>query len=208
VLAFALAKFIDPSFRWITVRESSTEPSAEESWIHRLVPEAQIPLPLPVSDLGQGPTVDKPTFESMVRLEGATADKVALDLLLLLPERFQRMLDESVPPNILRAIVVANTNRVRAFYPQDPGRLRGLMEIFPRHGISIITTSMPPPFEGRYGYSVSLRLDVESAETWRIAQLVVEKGLPSGEFSTGRTISCNDLPWYLEAGKAIEKASI
>ncbi len=206
VLAFAIAKFVDPSFRWITIRETAAEPSVEESWVHRILPDARIPAPVSVSDLGEGPRVSRETFDSLIRPEGAMSERVALDHFLLLPPRIQRMLDEGEAPTIPRAIVVANTNRIRLFYPSDPDRLRALMEVFPRNGISIITTSLPPPYEGRYGYAIALRLDVESADEWRKAHLVVEKGLPSGELRTGASFSSEELPWYLEAGAAIEKA--
>jgi len=207
VMAFAVAKFIDPSFRWITVRELAAEPSVEESWVRRLLPETRVPAPISVADLGEGPRVSRETFDSLIRPEGATADRIALDHFLLLPPRIQRILDESDSPSGPRVVVVANTNRIRMFYPADPGRLRAMMDVFPRHGLSVITTSIPPPYEGRYGYSIALRLDVESAEEWRTAHLVVEKGLPSGELRTGTTFSPDQLPWYLEAGTAIEKAT-
>jgi hypothetical protein len=207
VLAFAIAKFIDPSFRWITVRESTEEPSVEESWVRLILPDTRVPAPVSVSDLGEGPRVSRETFESMIRPEGAMTERVALDHFLLLPPRIQRMLDEGEPSSGPRAIVVANTNRVRLFYPNDPDRLRALMDVFPRNGISIITTSLPPPYEGRYGYSIALRLDVRSAEDWRAAELVVEKGLPSGELRTGAAFTSEKLPWYIEAGTAIEKAT-
>jgi hypothetical protein len=208
VLAFALAKFVDPSFRWITIRELSAEPSAEESWVHRILPENRIPPPISVAELGEGPQVSRQTFDSMIRPDGAMTERIALDHFLLLPQRVQRMLDEGDPLAGPRAFVVANTNRVRLFYPNDPDRLRALMDVFPRNGISIITTSIPPPYEGRYGYAIALRLDVESAEDWRKAQIVIEKGLPSGELRTGATFTSEELPWYLEAGVAIEKAAV
>jgi|SRR5271157_186569 len=206
VLAFAIAKFIDPSFRWITVRETAAEPSVEEPWVHRILPDAQIPVPVSVTDLGQGPRVPRETFDSTIRPEGALTERVALDHFLLLPPRIQHMLDEGEASSTPRAIVVANTNRVRLFYPSDPDRLRAFMEVFPRNGISIITTSLPPPYEGRYGYSIALRLDVESADEWRRAHLVVEKGLLSGDLRTGASFPSEELPWFLEAGTAIEKA--
>ena len=207
VLAFAIATFIDPSFLWITVRESTAEPSVEESWVHRLLPDPRIPAPVSVSDLGEGPRISRETFDSMIRPEEAMTERVALDHFLLLPPRIQRMLDEAEPSSGPRAVVVANTNRVRLFYPSDPDRLRALMDVFPRNGISIITTSIPPPFEGRYGYAIALRLDVRSAEEWRTAELVVEKGLSSGKLRTGATFTSEELPWYLEAGAAIEKVA-
>jgi hypothetical protein len=207
VLAFALARFIDPAFRWVTIRESTAEPSAEESWVHRLLPEARIPQPVAVAELAEGPRVSRETFDSMIRPEGAAAERTALDHLYLLPTRIQEIFDEEAVSSRPRTVVVANTNRIRLFYPTDPDRLRVMIEIFPRNGISVIATSMPPPYEGRYGFSIALRVDVDSAEGWRKARLVIEKGLPSGEVRTGATFGSEELPWYHEAGTAIEKAA-
>lgn len=205
VLAFAVAKFVDPSFRWMTIRGSATQPSEEEGWVRRLLPESRILAPLAESELGQGPQLSKETFDSLIRPEGAAMERIALDHFFLLPLRLQRILDETNPSPGPRAVVVANTNRVRHIYPTDPERLRAYTDVFPRSGLSMITTSIPPPYEGRYGFDIVLRLDVPSAAEWRSAHLVVEKGLRSGEFRTGATLSSDKLPWYLEMGTAIEK---
>jgi hypothetical protein len=207
VLAFALARFIDPAFRWITIRESTAEPSAEETWVAQVLPKAQVLPPVAVSDFGAGPRVSRESFSSLFRAEGTVAERTALSYFLLLPPQLQAIMDEEAASPGTRAIVLANTNRIRALYPTDAGRIRVMMEVFPRNGFSVITTSMPPPYQGRYGYSIAFRMDVDSAEEWRRARLVVEKGLPSGELRTGATFSSEELPWYLDAGSAIESAS-
>ena len=104
-----------------------------------------------------------------------------------------------------RVVVVSNTNWVRDFYPTDPDRLRAYTDVFPRIGFSMITTSSPPPYKGRYGFDVVLRVDVAKPSEWRKAQLVVEKGLRSGDFRTGVTFSSDQLPAYIEMGEAVEK---
>jgi hypothetical protein len=205
VLAFAIAKFADPAFRWISVRELPKVPAEEERWIERLLPKNQVLEPVSPADLGKSPRVARKTFDSTIREEGAGAERIALDHFFLLPQRLQRIFDEPHPSSAPRAIVVANTNRVRDFYPTDPDRLRVFTEVFPRVGISIITTSIPPPFRGRYGFDIVLRLDVASAADWRNAHVVVEKGTRSGEFQTGVTLSPEQLPSYLALGDAVDK---
>lgn len=206
VLAFAIAQFIDPAFRWISIRKAPAEASDEEPWVRRLLPRSRVGGPVAATEFGAGPRVPRETVESVFRPEGATDERTALGFFLLLPPQLQEILDEK-PSAGVRAIVLANTRRIRVLYPDDPGRIRVMMEAFPRIGFSVITTSTPPPFEGRYGYSIALRMDPDSAEEWRPAELVVEKGLPSGDLRTGATIRSEDLPWYLEAGAAIDKAS-
>ncbi len=206
VLAFAIAKFVDPSFRWMTIRELATEPSVEETWVHRLLPETRILPPFTDAEFVTEPRIPKGTFESLIRPEGTAAERTALDHFFLLPTRLQRILDEDHLPPTPQVVVVANTNRVRQFYPADPERLRAYTDVFPRNGFSMITTSIPPPYEGRHGFNIVLRLDVDSAEEWRKAHLVVEKGLLSGDLRTGASFTSAELPWYLEAGAAIEKA--
>lgn len=205
VLAFAIAKFVDPAFRWMSIRESSSVPAEEERWVHQLLPEDRILEPLSPSDLGKSPRVPRTTFDAMIRPEGAAAERIALDHFFLLPERVQRILDEPTSSSLPRVVVVANTNRVRDFYPTDPDRLRAYTDVFPRTGISMITTSIPPPYKGRYGFDIVLRLDVASTSDWRNAHLVVEKGTRSGDFRTGVTLSSDQLPAYLEMGTTVEK---
>lgn len=207
VLAFAIARFIDPAFRWITVRESSGAPSEEEAWVHALLPDERILNPLTSVEMSRSPRVPRETYDALLRPEGASStERIALDHFFLLPPRLQGIFDESPTVRGPRVVVCANTNRVRDFYPADPDRLRAYTDIFPRTGLSMITTSIPPPYKGRYAFDVVLRLDVADAAEWRGAHLVVEKGMRSGEFHTGATIAPDRLPWYLEMGDAIEKA--
>ena len=205
VLAFAIARFIDPSFRWISIRASPDAPSEEERWVRRLLPGNRVIDPLVGSELSKSRRVPRRTFDALIRTEGAASERIALDHFFLLPERLQSILDETSASSTPRALVVSNTNRVREFYPTDPERLRAYTDVFPRIGISMITTSIPPPYRGRYGFDVVLRIDVANAAEWRKAQLVVEKGLRSGEFRTGATLPTDQLPWYLETGATVEK---
>jgi len=206
VLAFALAQFIDPEFRWITIRESSGAPSEEEGWVDALVPRDRVLEPLTDREMGQTPPLARETYRALLRPEGETNERVALDHFFLLPQRLQRLLDESPTTRGPRVVVCANTNRVRDFYPSDPERLRAYTDVFPRIGFSMITTSIPPPYKGRYAFDIVLRLDVGESAQWRSAQLVIEKGMRSGEFQTGATIPSEQMPWYLEAGDAVERA--
>jgi len=206
VLAFVIARHVDPEFRWISIREASGRPSDEESWVRRLMPADRILDPLSDTEMGQGPRPPRAAFDALIRPEGAANERIALDHFFLLPPRLQRMLDESSPSSSPRTVVVANTNRVRDFYPTDPDRLRAYTEVFPRSGFSMITTSIPPPYNGRYGFDVVLRMDVGLTQSWSEAHLVVEKGLRSGKFRTGSTFPPEEMPWYLELGTAVEKA--
>jgi len=205
LLAFAVARFVDPSFRWVSIRETPGAPSEEETWVRRMVPANRVLDPISGSDLGKTPHPSRQTFNSMVRPEGAGAERIALDHFFLLPQRLQALLDEPSASTGPRVVVVSNTNRIREFYPADPERLRAYTDVFPRIGFSMITTSIPPPYRGRYGFDMVLRLNVQSASDWRSAQLVVEKGTHAGPFRTGVTISAADLPWYLEVGATVEK---
>jgi len=205
VMAAAIARFIDPSFRWISIRNAPETRSEEERWVGHLVPEERVLEPVSVADIANTPRVSRSTFNSLIRPEGAAADRVAVDQLLLLPERLQRLLEEENPRASPRTLVVANTNRVREFYPSDPERLRAFTQLFSHIGLSIVTTSLPPPYKGRYGFDVVLRLDVANASEWREANLVVEKGLGSTEFRTGASFPPDAIPWYLETGDAIDQ---
>lgn len=206
VVAFVIGQFIDPRFRWMSIREAPATPSEEERWVGRLLPTERIIEPLAPSELGQGPRLRRQTFNALIRPDGAGTERIALDHFFLLPERLQAILDEPSSAPVPRAVVVSNTNRVREFYPTDPERLRAYTDVFPRSGISMITTSVPPPYRGRYGFDIVLRLDVTTVSDWRSAHLVVEKGLRSAEFATGAVFPASELAGYLAAGTTIEKS--
>jgi hypothetical protein len=207
VLAFALARFIDPKFWWMTIRETPTTASEEEPWIERLLPKDQVIPPLGVSELGQGTQVRRETYDALLRPNGSADDRRALNLYFLLPGRLQQLFDEGHRASGPRAMVCANTNWIRQFYPRNSDSLRPYMEVFPRNGFSIIATSIPPPYEGRYGFDVVLRLDAADPRAWRKARVLVEKSRSIGELRTGVTFTAEELPWYIEAGTAIERAT-
>jgi hypothetical protein len=207
IVAFAIGRFVDPDFRWLSIRGSKESVSDEEGWVRRMLPAARVLAPISEGDLGQGPQVARTTFDSMVRCEGATEERIALDHFLLLPPRLQGILDEDVTEDRPRTVVVANTNRIRQFYPLDPDAIRAYTDVFLRSGFSMVVTSNPPPYPGRYGFDIVLRLEVGASGNWRTAHLVVEKGVRHGDFATGGTFPAANLPWYLEAGAEIETAS-
>jgi hypothetical protein len=202
--AWAIAQFGDAAFRWLTVRESSSIISEDEPWVHRILPEPRILPPLSISELRPGPAVSKETLNLLLVPEPANADRTILDHYLQLPPPLQDLLDRSNLPGRVRAIVVANTDRIHRLYPADPGRMRPFADVFSRHGVSMVSTSISPPYAGRYAFDIVLRVEVASTTEWRQGSLVVEKGLRSGEFRTGATHPLSQLPWYLEAGAALE----
>lgn len=207
-LALAIGRFVDPSFEWLSVREERSHPSEEESWVRRLLPEGRILASMSAGELHGGSHVSKETLNSMVRPDGTTAERTSLEHYFLLPTSFQSLLDEAGPLGAVRVIVVSNTERLARLYPSDPGEMRPFADVFSRHGLTMISTAVPPPYAGRYAFDIVLRVDVDSVEDWRAGRLVVEKGLSFGEYRTGATFSLQQLPWYLEAGEQIERAAV
>jgi len=205
LVAFAIAQFVDPAFRWLSIREPHGAASEEEAWVSALLPPDRILDPLTEQEMGQS-RVPRRTYDSLLRADGATGERIALDHFFLLPQRLQGILDEAPVGRGPRVVVCANTNRVRDFYPSDPERLHAYTDVFPHLGISMITTSIPPPYRGRYAFDYVLRLDVATADQWREATLVVEKGMRSGELRTGVSVPSRDLPWYLGMGSSVEGA--
>ena len=206
VLALGLGRFIDTEFRWQTVRDSEQQVSEEEDWVKRLIPAKRLLQPLTSASLRPGPRVTAATFDSLLTTEGRAEERASIEHFLLLPPRLQEFVDEADASGRPRAIVVTNTDRIRQFYPTDPGRLRPFTAVFSRYGLSVIATSVPPPYEGRYGFDVVLRFDVDGDELWSKGQLVVEKGTAAGSFRTGSTLDAKDLPWFHDAGELVERA--
>jgi hypothetical protein len=207
VLAFALGGFADPSFRWLSVRTSSAPPGEDEAWSPRLLPSVRVLAPLSTEDLRPGRPVSRETFDSLIRTERASEERTALEHYLRLPPRLQEMLDRPVASGGgPRVLVVANSDRIRQLRPIDPNRLRPFTQLFSFYGLSIVATSVPPPYEGRYGFDVVLRVDVDTESEWRSGRIVVEKGLGSGEFRTGATLRLEELSGYLASGALIERA--
>lgn len=206
-LAYAIGAFLDPEFRWLTLRESETKAAEDEAWVRKLLPVGRILPPLAPSDMREGPRVSSQTMGQLVRPGGPAEEREELEHFLLLPSRLQDLLDLVDDPHRTRAVVVANTDRIRRLAPNDPGGLRPFTALFSRFGLSVIATDVPPPFRSRYAFDIVLRLDIESDEGWRTGQIVVEKGLPSGDIRTGAASTARETPWYLEAAAAIDRAA-
>lgn len=201
-LALALARFVDPAFQWLTVREEPGRPAEEEAWVRRVLPADRIVPPVSPDELRSPKPVSGETVNSLIRSAGDESERSALDHYLLLPVALQQLLDTGRPGPAVRAVVVANTERIRRLYPTDAGRMRPFAGVFSQHGLSMISTALPPPYEGRYAFDLVLRIDLDTTG-WRTGRLVVEKGLPAPDFATGATLKLEDLPWYLEVGEWI-----
>lgn len=204
VLALALARFVDPTFRWLTVREESGRPAEEESWVRRLLPADRILPPVSPDELRSPRPVAGDVVKALIRADGEESERTALDHYLLLPVALQQLLDPGGPGPAVRAVVVANTERIRRLYPSDAGRMRPFAGVFSQHGLSMISTALPPPYEGRYAFDLVLRVDLDTSD-WNRGRLVVEKGQLSREFATGATLDLADLPWFLAAGRWISE---
>jgi len=206
-IALAVARFIDPAFQWLTVREDPGRPSEEESWVHHLLPAVRILPPVAPNDLHSPNPVSRETVSALLRVEADESERTALDHYLLLPPALQELLDSGRSREGVRAVVVANTERIRRLYPTDAGRMRPFAEVFSQHGLSMISTALPPPYEGRYAFDLVLRVDLDSSD-WRKGRLVVEKGHASRGFTTGATLDLGELPWYIAAGDWIAQTEL
>lgn len=208
LMAHALAAHADPAFCWMSVREDPRRTTADETWMARLLPPSRRLAAVGAEELRPGEPVAPAVLWTVIRPDNPARETERLVDFLRMPERFRAAMEAVEPGTGLRLVVVANTDRIRAYYPADPEAIGALNALWTERGISVVGTSVPPAFPGRFGFDVVLRVEVGSPDDRRYGTLTVEKGLGGGRFQSGQSIPLFTLAPYQRSLSAYRAPSV
>lgn len=178
---WALARAVNPAPFWFDIRAPGrpADPGTptELGWVD--------PARLAVIESSEARPQRPPgprALSSVVRTDESGAELTDLTEFLRLPARLQELVSASPRPVERPVLVVANSDRVRPFYPRDAGGVRRILDVLVHQGFSAIFTATPPPGPGRMAFD--LVLEIQEPGTPR-ARLSCEKAPEASGFTAG-----------------------
>lgn len=197
-VAYALARANDSHPFWVDVRDPKDflDPPGpvELGWIpndHLFVVSRSEARPQDaVSNLALWTVIRSDEPDSVI---GGLTD------FLRLPPPIQEAISQYGRENYRPVFVVANTDRVREYYPQNAIGVRAIIETMVRGGVIPIFASLSPPGPGRLAFELVLEVDAPDLTHWRDGSLRCERGLEKGTFLTDSRIRLDSVPSFAAA---------
>ncbi len=196
LVAYALARELDPSLFWLEVgeapRRSATSEPARLGWVpadHVYLahdPEALAPRELPTRGLHEYVRGD----ESASRLD-------ALSGFLRLPNVVQEIVSRAPPAPRPCAVVFANAERAPALLRRSDGPSLVILEALREASVSVVVSYTGRAPVDRLGFDVVLRMDVPGLSSWHEAQFTCERTFAHGPFHVGETARLSSVPAFV-----------
>ncbi len=201
LVAYYLARSLDPRFHWIEVTRASQSPTPRyaewpEAGRRHFVFRAREFTPAhPVSD-GKLEDVFGPS---------ESADTVAhIRDFVRLPDVIQDILTRPAPAPVPRVVLLSNTDLTERDYPPEPGAFHPFLRAMETEGATIICSRAGIDRPNRFDFDFVLRIDIESGSEIAAANLLVEKGRPGTPFETGTHRTLRDDPAFSRLARALD----
>lgn len=180
-VVYAIAGSVDREFLWLDIRhpsDESVEPGPVElGWIP---PDRLFLTKEPAEARPQRP-VDPAVLWRVVRSDSPDHEVGAFADFLRLPAVTQKIVSGIDPSSNRRALVFANVERVREYYPRVADQVRPFMQAQLAAGLIPIYGLYGPTGPGRMACDIVLEVQTPDLRHWRDGALVIEKapdGLP------------------------------
>ena len=124
---------------------------------------------------------------------------------LRLPSTVQEIIGLHTGGSTRPAFVIANGDRVRSYYPTEPGGVRRILDVLLHQGVQPLFTSTPPPGPGRMAFDHVFEVRAPSLARWEAGELYCEKAPAGSSFESGRSVRLIELPGLKEVltGRAV-----
>ncbi len=200
-VAFALARANDPNPMWVDIRDRSHTPEVPGPGELGWVPADHL-LHVPVSEAEPEDGVANVALWSVVRSDepGPAIDE--LTEFLRLPSPVQDAVSRVGAAPARPALVVANSDLVRAHYPRDLAGVRRIVDAMLRSGVLPIVTSVGPPGDGRMAFDFVFDVRATEFARWKDGNMVCEKAPTGTQVPVNEPMPLRSIPSvadYLEA---------
>ena len=189
--AFALA--CDPEPTWVDFRDADAKPDPLGPVRLGKVPSSR--LYVAVRSEGR-PHAEVPsrTLWTLIRPDEAKESVLELADFLRLPSRVQEAIGAGGGTGPRRVLVVANTDRVREFYPTTIQGIRPFVLTALRANLVPILTSLPPIVPGYLALDHVFEVRGKSLDDWREGSLYCEQAPAGSEFVPRQTFRLTSIP--------------
>lgn len=118
---------------------------------------------------------------------------------LRLPPPIQDALSRYGRENYRPVFVVANTDRVREYYPRNVTGVRAIIETMLRGGVVPIFASFGPPGPGRFAFDLIVEVEAPDLAHWREGSLRCERAFEGAPFHPEERIRLDSVPSIVAA---------
>jgi hypothetical protein len=197
-VAYALARANDPHPYWVAVRDPDDRLDApgplELGWI----PDDHL-FVLSRTEAKPQDAVSNLALWTVVRSD--EPDSVIADLtdFLRLPPAVQEALSRYGQENYRPVFVVANTDRVRDYYPTTEAGVRAIVESMLHSGVIPIFTAVGPPGPGRMAFDCVFEVVAPDLQHWREGHLLCERSFEGAPFRSQQKVPLTSVPLIVAA---------
>ena len=191
---YAMVRANDPEFYWLDIRgpmDSSEEPGPVElGW----VPDSSLFLTGETSEARPQNAPANVAMWTIVRSDEPETVLARVSDFVRLPPIAQDILSRLGLDGRTRAVAIANSDRVRQYYPTTPEGVRPVLDAFLSAQVVPFFGAQGSPGEGRWAFDYVFEVRARDVAHWAEALLVPEKAPPRAGVPVGRPIPFTSLP--------------
>ncbi len=194
-VAFALARHLDPHPYWVDIREPSSTGTAEVPGLGRIAGDHLFIVSSP--DARPQDAEANMALWTVVRSDEPASVVSGFVDFLRLPPAIQEAVSRSRSPEGRPVFVVANTDRVRPYYPTQAAEVRPIVNAFVRAGVVPIFASLGPPGAGRWAFDFVFEVRPGASGNPEAGVLACERAPPTSPVASGVQIPFPHVPGLL-----------
>jgi hypothetical protein len=192
-VAYALARMNDPNPYWVDIREAGRGPSMDDPVGRGSIPEDHL-FVVTESEARPQDAEANMALWTVVRADESSSEIATFTDFLRLPPTVQEAVSRSKSDVARPVFVIANTDRVRPYYPTTAAAVRPIIDTMLRAGVVPIFASVGPPGAGRWAFDIVFEIRAGEAAESRAGVLVCERAPPGGSLATGQVVPFEAVP--------------
>jgi hypothetical protein len=188
-----MAAACEPNPVWVDFRDADSKPDELGPIASGLIPKDHLYV-VTKSEAKPGPAVNDRSLWTVIRSD-EPKDRIAeLTDFLRLPPRAQEIVSRAGGQGRRLSLVVANSDRIREFYPGYGQLVRALIDTTVRANMLPIFASLPPTDPGYLTFDLVFEVQAKGLAEWREGTLRCEKAPAGAEFVRGQTTRLGSFP--------------
>ena len=195
---YGLVQANDPAFYWVDIRETGGAPDIEGPVELGWIEEDHLYVARQPEDFRPQDALGNLALWTIVRSDEPESTLTRLSDFLRLPDLIQEFISRLAPHEGPRVMAIANTDRVRGFYPTDPHGVRAVLDGFLEGGVLPFMAARAPPGAGRTAFDFVFEVRVGEPKDAEETVLYCEKAPPVSSFRAGDTIPLHQVPDLVE----------
>jgi hypothetical protein len=188
-----MAAACEPNPVWVDFRVVDTAPDESGPVACGVVPKDHLYV-VTRSEAKPGPALTDKSLWTVIRPDEPKETIQEFTDFLRIPPRAQEIVSGAGGQRRRLALVVANSDRVRDFYPHYAKLIRALVDTCVRANMLPIFASLPPTDPGYLAFDLVFEARAKGLAQWREGSLRCEKAPAGSEFVSGQTTPLGSLP--------------